>query len=238
MFRAVGETNGISALGLQRQLGIGSYETCWAMLHKLRLAMVDPGRDKLSGVVEVDETFIGGLRRDGRPGRSRGGADDTKVLVAVAVERFTNPRRGIPALGRARMQIIPDASGRSLIEFIADAVEPGSVIYTDGWAGYNAVSRSGYEHVPIRFHNSGMEAHDELPGVHRVASLTKRWLLGTHQGGIQKKHLPYYLDEFVFRFNRRSARSRGLLFYRLLEGAVATRPTTRELIVRSRLAVG
>jgi transposase-like protein len=224
------EKNGMSALGLKRQLGIGSYETSWSMLHKLRIAMVDPSRSKLRGVVEVDETFIGGVKA-GVGGRGAAG----KVLVAVAVERFPNPKRGVPALGRARMRMIPDATSLSLIDFITDAVEPGSVIYTDGWKGYNHVANNGYTHERIRLQQSSAKAHEELPGVHRVASLSKRWLLGTHHGGVQKKHLDYYLDEFIFRFNRRKSSTRGLLFYRLLEGAVATRPTTRELIVRSRV---
>jgi transposase-like protein len=227
---SMAEKNGMSALGLKRQLGVGSYETCWAMLHKFRLAMVDPGRDKLSGVVEVDETFVGGLRAGKR---GRGAAD--KAIVAIAVERFTSPKRGIPALGRARMRVVPDAKGPTLIDFITDSVEPGSVIYTDGQGGYQQVAANGYKHEVIKFHNTKLKAHEELPGVHRVASLTKRWLLGTHHGGMQHKHLDYYLDEFVFRFNRRKSDARGLLFYRLLEGAVATRPITRDLIVRSRV---
>lgn len=223
------EKNGMSALGLRRQLGIGSYETAWSMLHKFRIAMVDPGRSKLRGVVEVDETFVGGAR-SGKRGRGAGG----KVIVVIAVERFSSPKRGIPALGRARMRVIPDASSKTLVDFITDTVEPGSVIYTDAHKGYMHVGSNGYDHVEINVHQSGRKAHDELPCVHRVASLSKRWLLGTHHGGVQAKHLDYYFDEFIFRFNRRHSGARGLLFYRLLEGCVATRPTTRELIVRAR----
>lgn len=133
------------------------------------------------------------------------------------------------------MRMIPDSSGKSLIDFITDVVEPGQVIYTDGRSGYNHVSSAGYDHVVINQSASTRKAHVELPAVHRVASRSKRWLLGTHHGGVQKKHLDYYLDEFVFRFNRRQSTNRGLLFYRLLEGAVATRPTTHELIVHSRV---
>lgn len=138
------EKNGMSALGLRRQLGIGSYETAWSMLHKFRIAMVDPGRSKLRGVVEVDETFVGGAR-SGKRGRGAGG----KVIVVIAVERFSSPKRGISALGRARMRVIPYASSKTLLDFITDTVEPGSVIYTDAHKGYMHVGSNGYDHVEI-----------------------------------------------------------------------------------------
>lgn len=209
----VNQKQGVSALGLQRVLGLGSYETAWTWLHKLRRAMVRPGRDRLAGTVEVDETLIGGVK-PGKPGRSA----DGKALVVVAVER----RERGP--GRLRMQRIPNASGDVLTEFVLDNIERGSEVHTDGWIGYNGIGRYRFKHFVTSISGSGDPAHVTMPEVHRVASLLKRWLLGTHQGAVSRQQLDYYLDEFTFRFNRRRSRHRGLLFYRLLEGAVATDP--------------
>lgn len=206
--------DGISAQSLQRTLEIGSYQTAWAMLHRLRSALVRPGRDLLSGTVEVDETYIGGDEPGLRGGRARG----KKVLTAIAVE--VKPPRG---LGRCRLVPLSDASGNSLHTFIGDHVEAGATVITDAWTGYSGLDRLGYHHER---HNQRAArrttgSHQELlPGVHRIASLVKRWLLGTHQGSVDENHLPAYLNEFVFRFNRRRATSRGLLFYRALEMAV------------------
>lgn len=209
---------GANALGLQRDLGL-SYKTAWAWLHKFRRAMVRPNRDRLKGIVEVDETYIGGVEEGGQ-----GRHTETKALVAIAVEIVDEKR-----LGRVRMQPAADASGESLRPFLKRNVRPGSTVLTDGWSGYSGLEALGYDHVVINQSASPDPPHVLLPGVHRVASLVKRWLLGTYQGAIAKAHLPYYLDEFTFRFNRRGARARGLLFYRLIEQAteVPHTPTAR-----------
>lgn len=213
------QKHGISALGLQRVLGIGSEQTAWAMLHRYRTAMIRPGRDRLSGIVELDETFLGGPE-PGKRGRGALG----KTLVAVAVEQDGR------ASGRCRMQVIPDASSSVLAAFLADHVEPGAVVTTDGLSSYpNACA--GYDHQLVNVARSGRQAHELLPGVHRVASLTKRWLLGTHQGGVRPTHLQAYLDEFAFRFNRRRSNARGMLFYRLLEHAVQAPPRSYRSLV-------
>ena len=210
--------SGASAVDVQRLLGLGSYQTAWAMLHRYRDVMVVPGRDRLSGVVEVDETFIGGAHKPGKRGRGAAG----KVLVAGAIERAAGGRRGF---GRARMALIPNATADSLQGFILAAVAPGSLVISDALASYPlALAGTDYEHNPINVKRSGLKAHELLPGVHRLFSLSKRWLEGTHQGAVETEHLQSYLDEFVFRFNRRNARHRGLLFLRLLERSVAVAP--------------
>jgi hypothetical protein len=206
--------NGASALGLQQLLGLGSYETAWAWLHKLRRAMVVPSRDLLNGDVEVDETFVGGEQTGLPGGRSRG----KKALVLVAVECRGN------GAGRIRLGRIPDAGRRSLHEFITANVATGSIILTDGWPPYGTIDRLGYGHKAISIRASTATASELLPRVHRTASLLKRWLDGTHQGAVSPAQLDYYLDEFTFRFNRRDSRARGLLFYRLLHQAVRTEP--------------
>jgi len=209
----VNQKQGVSALGLQRVLGLGSYRTAWTWLHKLRRAMVRPGRDLLDGIVEVDETVIGGVK-PGRPGRGAAG----KTLVVIACERREGGR------GRVRMRRIPNAAADTLTEFVLDHVARGAEVHTDGWAGYNDIGRYRFRHVVTSLNASGDRAHVAMPEVHRVASLLKRWLLGTHQGAVREDQLDYYLDEFTFRFNRRRSRHRGLLFYRLIEGAIATDP--------------
>jgi transposase-like protein len=210
--------DGISALSLQRSLEIGSYQTAWAMLHRLRSVLVTPGRDRLAGTVEVDETFIGGEEPGLRGGRAKG----KKALVGIAIE-VKEPK----GFGRCRMAILTDASAVSLRPFVTDHVEVGSTVITDAWQGYHGIAGLGYEH-DRRSQNAARAAGEDpaglLPGVHRVASLTKRWLLSTHQGRFDQAHLQSYLDEFVFRFNRRKSRSRGLLFYRVLELAVGHDP--------------
>ena len=213
MWFVTGQKNGVSALGLQRELGLGSYETAWTWLHKLRRAMVRPGRDHLGGEIEVDETYVGD-REEGKRGRGAG----RKVIVAMAAEKSG---RGI---GRIRLRRLTDVSGASLVAFVQGAAEPGATIHTDGWSGYARLATLGYRHkiTPI---TSGLDpAHVVMPRVHLVASLLKRWLIGTHQGGIQVQHLDYYLDEFTFRFNRRKSRARGLLFHRLVQQALAIEP--------------
>lgn len=223
-FRAVwlvtSQKSGASALGLQRVLGLGSYKTAWTWLHKLRRAMVRPGRDRLQGKVEVDEAFVGGLSA----GTGRDGIG--KALVAIAAEEDG------AGVGRIRLARITDASTPSLHGFIERAIAPGSTVHTDGWAPYQGLEKLGYFHIITRLKGRGKEAAVEsLPRVHRVASLLKRWLLGTHQGAVGPMHLDYYLDEFTFRFNRRRSASRGKLFFRLLEQAVQVGPATFQTII-------
>ncbi len=184
--------------------------------------MVRPGRDRLSGRVEVDETFVGGSEKGGKRGRGA----ERKEIVVIAIE-VHEPK----GFGRVRMRRVPDASGASLIPFVCDNIQPGSVVLTDAWLGYNDITKHGYTHIKTNLSDSGDPAHVVMPGVHRIASLLKRWLLGTHQGATSGKHLDYYLDEYTFRFNRRTSRSRGLLFYRLMQQAAASAPTSYRKIV-------
>jgi len=215
-----GQKNGASALGLARMLGIGSYPTAWAMLHKLRRAMVTPGRDLLSGIIEADETYIGGKK----PGkRGRGAAGKALVFIGVEINELH--------IGRIRLQRIADASAPSMEKAIEKSVSHGSTIQTDGWTGYVNLSSLGYKHKVVR--NEADMGDNLLPSCHRVASLLKRWLLGTHQGAIRDKHLEYYLDEFTFRFNRRTSKHRGKLFMRLLENAVKIDPVTINKIIKN-----
>ena len=213
---------GTSALTLQHLLGLGSYQTAWAWLHKLRRAMVRPGRDRLSGSVEVDETFVGGL------GGAQGRSTATKALIVVAAEEVG---RGI---GRIRMRRIPNASAASLGAFVHEAIEPGSDVHTDGWHGYDPLKARGFGHRVTLLRGSPDLAAAHLPRVHRVVSLLKRWLLGTHHGAVRHAHLDYYLDEFTFRFNRRRSRHRGLLFFRLVQQAAAVGPAPYARLVRGR----
>lgn len=207
----VSQKNGVSALGLQNALGLGSYHTAWEWLHKLRRAMVRPDRDKLSGVVEVNETFVGG-ESTGKRGRGAEG----KALVLIAAEDT------LAGIGRIRMSTITDASGDVLTRTIQQMIEVGSTIRTDGWTGYNGLTNLGYVHLPTTNHN--VKEDDVVDKTHLVAALLKRWLIGTLHGAISHKNLPYYLDEFTFRFNRRTSRSRGKLFYRLIEQALTIDP--------------
>jgi transposase-like protein len=211
----VNSKTGISATQLLREMGFGSIQTAWAMLHRYRSVMVRPGRDRLRGDVEVDESFLGGPE-PGVPGRGALG----KVLFAGAVEVDEK------GFGRARLGVIPDASAVSLAAFLDANVEPGSRIITDGWSAYPRATRDRYEHVGTSVAASGLAAHEVLPAVHRVFCLVKRWLMGTVQGSVSPEHVQAYFDEWVFRFNRRNARSRGLLFHTLLCHAVASEPVT------------
>ena len=220
MWAVTSHKTGASALAVQQVLGLGSYQTAWTWLHKLRRAMVRPGRDRLSGRVEVDETFLGGL------GGAQGRSTATKALIAVAAEAVG------PGIGRIRMRQIPDASARSLDTFIGEVIERGSVVHTDGWHGYDRVKANGYRHR-VTFLRGDPARANLLPRVHRIVSLLKRWLLGTHQGAVSRAHLDYYLDEFTFRFNRRRSQHRGKLFFRLVEQAVATGPAPYTRLVES-----
>lgn len=216
------QKDGVSALSLQRSLDIGSYQTAWAMLHRLRSVLVRPGRERLLGRVEMDETFIGGVEPGLRGGRQRG----KKTLVGVAVERV-EPR----GFGRCRMAVLPDASTVSLRSFLIDHVTEGATVITDGWTAYPPATADLYTHE--RLIVPGPQASGLLLGVHRVASLAKRWLLGTHQGSVESTHLASYLNEFVFRFNRRRSRSRGLVFSRVLQMAVAHDPVRYQDLIQT-----
>ena len=222
-FRAIwwvtSQKTGTSALGLQRVLGLGSYQTAWTWLHKLRRAMIRPGRDRLAGTVQVDETYIGGEK----PGK-RGRGAEGKALILVAAQKDGN------RIGRIRLRCVQDASAESLESAIIEAVEPGADIHTDGWSGYRGLRARGYEHEIVRA--SAAVGEDLLPLVHRVVSLLKRWLMGTHQGAVSHCHLDYYLDEFTFRFNRRTSRYRGKLFYRLVAQAANIDPVLYSTMVK------
>jgi len=216
---------GIAATELKRQMGFGSYGTAWTWLHKIRKAMVRPGREPLAERVEVDETHVGGVR-PGKRGRGAAG----KTLVGGAVETGRGKTRG-RRLGRLRLARLPDASAASLEGFLAADVAKPAAVTTDGWSGYGGLPAVGYRHEPISLHASWGDAALRLPAIHLVFSLAKRWLLGTHHGAVSKKHLPAYLDEYVFRFNRRTATRVSHLFARLIEQAVRTKPATYRDVV-------
>ena len=215
------QKTGASALSLQKILGLSSYQTAWTWLHKLRRAMVRPGRDRLSGRVEVDETYVGG-EEEGVSGR----LTHKKAQVVIAAEEDGT------RTGRIRMRRIKSVSRKELHAFVQASVESGSTVHTDGWPAYQGLEALGYTHDVTVVSGQKESASQLLPRVHRVASLLKRWLLGTHQGAVSREHLDYYLDEFTFRFNRRTSRSRGKLFYRLLQQAVEVEPTSYRKMVK------
>lgn len=214
------QKTGLSAKGLQRELDLGSYKTAWLMLQKLRQAMVRVGRDRLVGTVKVDETYVGGAE-EGVRGREL----IKKALVVIAVE--LEGRK----MGRVRLSHIPDASGRSLVGFVAGCVEKGSLVHTDGWKGYIALKEAGYRHRVTHTRGDDEVAAGVFAHVHLVASLLKRWLRATHQGSVGHKHLQRYLDEFAFRFNRRRSRHVGKIFHRLAEQLVLRQAQTYQDIV-------
>jgi len=218
MWYVTNQKNGISALGLQRALGLGSYKTAWAILHKLRRAMVRPGRDRLRGVVEVDETYWGGEE----PGVAGRGAEAKALIIVAAQENG----KGI---GRIRLRRIPDLTRTRLHGFIAEVIEPGSTVRTDGLPAY--LGLSGYVH-DRRVQHRQSEGEYLLSRAHRVVSLLKRWMLGTHQGAVGHDQLDAYLDEFTFRFNRRTSASRGKLFYRLAQQAVQVDPVPFATLIK------
>ena len=220
MWWVTSQKPGASALSLQRILGLGSYRTAWALLAKLRRAMIRPGRDRLSGRVEIDETYVGGKDK-----ALYGRKTEKKALVVIAAEEDG------AGTGRIRLRRVVSASKVNLHRFILDAVQPGSIVHTDGWPSYGGLEPKGYGHDVTEM-KSAEQGVDMLPRVHRVASLLKRWLLGTHQGAVSKAHLDTYLDEFAFRFNRRTSRHRGKLFYRLVQHAVALPPVPYRRMVR------
>jgi transposase-like protein len=223
MWWVVAQKTGVSASNMMDFMGFGTYRTVWTWLHKLRRAMVRQGRDKLSGIVEVDETFVGG-KETGSKRKGRG--SETKTLVVVATECIDKQ------IGRVRFRCIDSAASENLIPFIQDNVMEGSTIITDGWTGYKPLQKdSNFIHIEKIISGSGQEAHELLPHVHMVDSLLKRWLNGTHQGRVSPKYLPYYLDEFAFRFNRKMSTHRGKLFYRLMQQAVEVDPVILNEIV-------
>ena len=211
--------NGLSAKTLERTMGV-RYRTAWMMLQRFRVAMVRIEREQLTGNVEVDETFVGGVIHDGKRGRGT-----ERPIVVIAVE-IMQPK----GFGRVRMQHIPDASAKNLHQFIKNAVAPGATIITDGWRGYIGLAEKGYDHKKVNISALGDPAHVLMPGVHRIAALLKRWVLGTHQGSFASGHLQAYIEEYTFRFNRRKSKSRGLVFRRLLEQAVTTAPITETAV--------
>lgn len=217
MWQITSQKNGVSAMGLQRVLGLGGYKTAWTVLHKLRRAMVRPGRERLHGLVEVDEAYWGGEEDD-----VRGRQTYKKALIAIATEADGE------GIGRIRLRQIPDTSRATLHGFIAEVIEPGSTVQTDGLQAYRELS--GYVHDRRVQRHQPEDAAHLLPRAHRVISLLKRWLLGTHQGAIGADYLQDYLDEFTFRFNRRTSASRGKLFYRLAQQAVQVAPTTYDAL--------
>lgn len=211
-------TPGISAVQFQKQLGLTRYETAFQLLHKLRAGLVDPARTPLHGEVEVDELFVGG-KEEGRPGR--GAESKALVICAVEITRYvvpskTDPNAGVQKsrAGRLRMSVIQDASAETLLPWIQSNIVPGSTIYTDGWAGYSGLARLGYNHQRIRQSHRGVKTGVYLPLVHLLISNLKRELLGTYKGAWRRQHLPAYLNEFVYRFNRRFWR--GPAFLRVL----------------------
>ena len=218
MWFVCSQKNGVSALGLQQAFGFGSYETAWAWLHKLRRVMVRPDRELLGGdgvSVEVDQTFLGGRQKASL------GRYDNKFEVVIGIER-QHPK----GFGRVRLAHI-DTSNRQeeLFWFVQHNLAHGTILYTDGDPLYAGVAKKlGITHVPIVMVRSPEPAHVMLPGVHLIASLLQRWIAGTLHDRVSEQHLAYYLDEYTFRFNRRTSRSRGLLWYRLVQQAVNTDP--------------
>ncbi len=213
------QKQGVSALGLQRVLGLGSYQTAWTMLHRFRRAMVRPERERLKGCVEVDETYLAITDREAPISAVNRKNNTSKVLVVLAVEML-QPK----GFGRIRLQRIRNDAEECIVPFVQASIEPGAQVRTDGSAAYRSLSKLGYDHQSNVMLGAEVPAHVSMAGVHRVASLVKRWILGTHHGSVQPEHLDAYLDEFVFRFNRRTSGSRGMLFYRLLQQAVVTAP--------------
>lgn len=219
MWQVTSQKNGVSALGLQRVLGLGSCKNAWTLPHKLRRAMVRPGRERLHGVLEVDEAYWG-AEESGVRGRQT----IAKALIVVAAEANGE------GIGRIRLRYIPDTGRATLHGFIQHSIEPGSTVVSDGLQACRELE--GYVHERQIQKHQPTGAEHLLPRVHRVISLLKRWLMGTHQGGIAHEHLEDYLNEFTFRFNRRTSASRGKLFYRLAQQCVLVSPVPFNTIAR------
>lgn len=219
------QKQGVSALGLQRVLGLGSYQTAWTMLHRFRRAMIRSGREPLRGVVEIDETFVSIADKAPKKGKKK--SNTNAAIVAIAVE-MVEPK----GFGRIRLRRIERDSAEFVVPFVQDSVEAGATLRSDGSAVYRSLASLGYDHQRTVMYGANIPAHVSLGGVHRVAALLKRWLMGTHHGAVEPKHLDAYLDEYVFRFNRRTSRSRGMLFYRLIQQAVSTPPLTYAEVIK------
>lgn len=234
IFLVTSSKRGIAAAELQRQMGFASYQTAWTWLHKIRRAMVRPEREPLKGAVEADETYIGG-RKPGKRGRGAAG----KALVVGAVEcrretvmdEKTEEEKVCLKLGRLRLAHVGDAGGATLCGFISDNVRSKTPVMTDSAKAYSALAKEGYDHEPTNLSASGPEGLQRLSAIHLVFGQLKRWLLGTHHGGQSPKHLPAYLDEFVFRFNRRTAKCLSHRFARVLQIAVRTTPVSYAALV-------
>ena len=222
MWRACTQKTGLSAAGLRRELGLGSYRTAWLMLQKLRQAMVRIQREPLQGTVQVDETYVGGEETNaGVRGRQLTG----KALVVIAIELDGKK------VGRIRLRCIPKASAEHLLGFIRDMAVPHATVHTDGWPGYAGLADAGFRHRVTLASGKRGQAIEAFPQVHLVASLLKQWLLGTHQGKVSSKHLQRYLDEFAFRFNRRRFANVGKIFHRLAQQLVLHRAQTYDKII-------
>jgi transposase-like protein len=248
MFLMSGQKLGLSAKNFMRMMGFTSYQTAWTWLHKLRHAMVRKDRPKLSGKVEVDEAYIGGVEH-GAVGRG-----NSKPIAVVAVERLDkipvpktedlqkpafgkSDQQKKARLGRVRIEIVEDFSQASLLTFVSQNIERGSKVITDGLNGYDELGKAGFDHRPVVIGKETKKASSALPGTHRVISLVKRWILGTHQGAVSPKHLLSYLQEYTFRFNRRLSSDPIKLFHRLLEQAVITQTITYRSLVDGDLNV-
>ena len=213
MWLMMAQKTGLSARNLCDTYGFGSYQTAWGWLQKLRSVMVRSGRERMTGRVEVDETYVGG-QKEGKRGRGAEG----KTLVLVAVEGDASK------LGRVRFRCVPSADAEHAEPFVRDYVEPGTRVVTDGLPTYKGLKGAGFDHQPFVMARDPETTRQQLHHVHLVVSLLKRWLSGTHQGAVTPAHLQSYLDEFAFRFNRRLSTHRGKLFYRLTQQAVTGRP--------------
>ena len=211
MWYVTNQKLGVSALGLMKELDLGSYHTAWAWMQKLRTAMVRPGRDRLGGKVEVGVTYLGG-RKPGKRGRGASG----KTVVVVVVQDLGN------RIGRIRLRRIRSASAENLAAVVREEVEPGAQIFTDGWRGFGGLPEMGYRHIVVP--KGGGPGETALPMVNRVVELIYRWLQRSHQVAVRPSYMDYYLDEFTFLFNRRSWRSREWLFFALIQQAAAVAP--------------
>jgi transposase-like protein len=216
------QKTGGSAKGLQQLLGLGSYQTAWTWLHKLRRAMVRIEREPLEGPVEVDDGYIGGVEH-----QTGSAPPKAKVMVAVEV-----PGEGRTRIGRVRFEVVADFSTESLLRFVQERVKPGDRVITDGLPTYKTLTELGYEHEPRVVGWDRRQASKLLPYTNRLMALVKRWLLGTHQGRVSRKHLQQYLEEFAFRFNRRKSRHVGWLFNRMLQQSMQAQPTPYRQIVK------
>lgn len=235
IYRMSQDKKGISAMQLAKEIGV-SYPTAWLMLHKIRKAMSDRDQGyRISGLVEVDEGYVGGQEHGkGHTGRGKRGVR-TKSVVAVAVERRAPGKAGkTPVPGFARLEVIPDATTQTLEKFLAASVKPGSHILSDGWPGYRRLKQKGFEHTATSIAQQDEPAHVLFPWVHITLSNLKRFLLGTHHK-VEQKHLKHYVAEFNYRLNRRSMEPD--LMTRLLRACITTQTITyKQLIAAPEIA--